>query len=123
MSESVLGTADVRIAQRIDYPILRVEMDRELAARQGLTPDDVMKNLVAATNSTINFQPTFWIDENKGNHYFLGVQYYEDSLNSRETLMNIPVGGDWDSRDGWVMSPQFTRKPALLSLTTPISPE
>ena len=97
MSESVLGTADARIAQRIDYPILRVEMDRELAARQGLTPDDVMKNLVAATNSTINFQPTFWIDENKGNHYFLGVQYYEDSLNSRETLINIPVGGDWDS--------------------------
>jgi len=90
------GTADVRIAQRIDYPTLEVEMNRELAARQGITPDDVMKNLVSATNSSVNFDPAFWIDKYKGNHYFLGVQYLEEDLNSRETLLNIPVGGQWD---------------------------
>ncbi len=93
-ARKVSGTADVRIAQRIDYPTLEVEMDRELAARMGITPDDVMKNLVAATNSTINFQPSFWIDKNKGNHYFFGVQYWEKDLKSLETLRNIPIGGD-----------------------------
>lgn len=71
-------------------------MNRELAARQGITPDDVMKNLVSATNSSVNFDPAFWIDKYKGNHYFLGVQYLEEDLNSRETLLNIPVGGQWD---------------------------
>jgi len=93
VADGVPGSEDVRIAQRIDYPILEVEMDRELAARLGLTPDEVMKNLVAATNSSINFQPSFWIDKRKGNHYFFGVQYQEDELDSIETLLNIPVGG------------------------------
>ena len=93
-AESIPGTADVRIAQRIDYPILQVDMDRDLASRIGLNPDEVMKNLVAATNSSVNFQPTFWLDKNKGNHYFLGVQYFENELNSIDTIRSIPVGSD-----------------------------
>ncbi len=117
IAKQVPGTADVRVAQRIDYPVLEVEMDRELAARQGLTPDDVMKNLVAATNSSINFQPTFWIDKNKGNHYFFGVQYFEEDLNSRETLLNIPVGGEWDSprRLGNVATIRDSTGPAVIN--------
>ena len=53
-----------------------------------------MKNLVSATNSSINFEPAFWIDERNGNHYFMGVQYAEDDINSLDTLRNIPVTGD-----------------------------
>ena len=97
-AEEVEGTADVRIAQRIDYPILQIDMDRDLATRLGLDPEKVMKNLVAATNSSINFQPSFWLDENKGNHYFFGVQYTEQELDSIETLESIPVGSDKEGR-------------------------
>ena len=97
-AKSVPGTADVRIAQRLDYPTLEVKMDRELAAQQGLDPEGVMKNLVSATNSSINFKPSFWIDKKNGNHYFLGVQYWEKDLNSIETLLNIPVGTGTDGR-------------------------
>jgi multidrug efflux pump subunit AcrB len=121
LARQVPGTVDVRIAQRIDYPVLEVEMDRELAARQGITPDDVMKNLVAATNSTINFEPTFWIDKNKGNHYFFGVQYWEKDLSSEQTseqtLLNIPVGGDWNNprRLGNVAKITRTTGPAVIN--------
>ncbi|MEC8336959.1 MAG: efflux RND transporter permease subunit [Planctomycetota bacterium] len=97
-ANAVPGTADVRIAQRTDYPILQVDMDRDLASRLGLNPDEVMKNLVAATNSSVNFQPAFWIDKDKGNHYFLGVQYTEDVLNSIDTIRSIPVGSDNEGR-------------------------
>jgi multidrug efflux pump subunit AcrB len=93
-AKQVEGTADVRIAQRMDYPILRVEMDRTLAAYQGVAVDDVMQNLVSATNSSINFEPAFWIDERNGNHYFMGVQYAEEDINSLDTLRNIPITGD-----------------------------
>jgi len=94
-ARQVEGAVDVRIAQRMDYPILEVEMDRTLAAYQGVTVDDVMKNLVSATNSSINFEPAFWIDERNGNHYFMGVQYFEQDINSLDTLRNIPItGGD-----------------------------
>lgn len=92
----VPGTADVRIAQRIDYPSLEVIFNRDMAARLGLSTKEMAENLVSATNSSINFDPAFWVDKNKGNHYFLGVQYREDDLDSVETLLNIPVGSGPD---------------------------
>lgn len=112
----VPGATDVRIAQRIDYPALEVEMDRELAARMQVTPKDVMTNLVAATNSSINFEPTFWIDKNKGNHYFFGVQYREEDLNSEQTLRDILVLGDDEQtrRLGSVATIKRTTGPAVV---------
>ena len=89
----VEGIADVRIAQRMDYPILDIEIDRVKAALAGVETDDVMKNLVTATNSSIGFDPAFWIDERNGNHYFIGAQYAEEDLDSFDTLRDIPVSG------------------------------
>ena len=97
-AQQVEGATDVRIAQRMDYPILNVEMDRTLAAYQGVDASDVMKNLVSATNSSINFQPAFWIDQRNGNHYFMGVQYDEPYLDSFDTIRDIPITGDGDLR-------------------------
>jgi multidrug efflux pump subunit AcrB len=106
----------VRVAQRIDYPALEVEMDRELAARMQVTPKDVMTNLVAATNSSINFDPTFWVDKNKGNHYFFGVQYREEDLNSEQTIRDISVLGSDEAtrRLGSVATIKHTQGPAVV---------
>lgn len=94
----VEGAADVRVAQRIDYPMIRVEIDRVKALDRGVTPDEVMKCLVSSTNSSINFDPAFWIDPKNGNHYFLGTQYYEEDISSLDTIERIPVkGGGPDS--------------------------
>jgi hydrophobic/amphiphilic exporter-1 (mainly G- bacteria), HAE1 family len=87
----VPGATDVRIAQRLDYPIVDLEIDRTKAAYAGVTVEDVMKNLVTATNSSIGFQPAFWIDERNGNHYFIGAQYAESDLVSFETLLDVPI--------------------------------
>ena len=91
--KQVSGAADVRIAQRMDYPIIDIEIDRVKAALAGINVEDVMKNLVTATNSSIGFDPAFWIDQSNGNHYFIGAQYAEDDLVSIETLRDIPVKG------------------------------
>ena len=96
--KSVPGTTDVRVAQRADYPMIEVEIDRVAAADRGVTPELVMKSLVSATNSSINFDPAFWINPQNGNHYFLGTQYYEEDITSLDTLKYIPVkGGDENS--------------------------
>ncbi len=90
--EQVPGTTDVRIAQRMDYPQIGIEVDRVKAAQLGLVQEDVIKNVVTAVNSSIGFSPAFWIAPN-GNHYFIGVQYAESDINSFETLRNIPITG------------------------------
>ena len=89
----VPGTVDVRIQQKLDYPVLNVDVDRVKAAYLGLTQEDVVKNIVTALNSSVNFLPAFWIDERNGNHYFLGAQYPEDEIRNMATLENIPLTG------------------------------
>jgi len=92
----VEGATDVRVAQRIDYPMIKVEIDRIAAADRGVTPQEAMEALVSATNSSINFDPAFWIDPANGNHYFLGSQYPEERINSLDTLRMIVVREDRD---------------------------
>ena len=85
---------DARIIQRLDYPEYVIDVDRAKAADLGLTQEDVMKNVVAAFNSSIQFnKKNFWIDPVGGNQYFVGVQYPEGDIKSIETLLNIPITG------------------------------
>ncbi len=91
--QDVPGTTDVRIAQRVDYPQIGIEVDRVKAAQLGVNQEDVIKNVVSAANSSIGFNPAFWIAPN-GNHYFIGVQYAEENIDSLETLRNIPITGE-----------------------------
>ncbi len=89
----VPGAVDVRIQQRLDYPAIKIDVDRMKAAYLGLTPVQVVKNVVTSLNSSINFDPAFWIDESNGNHYFLGAQYPEELIQSLQTLANVPITG------------------------------
>ena len=91
--KTVDGATDVRVAQRIDYPMIFVDIDRVAAADRGVTPEEVMKALVSATNSSINFDPAFWLNPINGNHYFMGTQYYEEDINSLDTLRYVTVKG------------------------------
>lgn len=88
------GVVDARITQRLDYPEYVIDVKRAKAADLGLTQEDVMKNVVAALNSSIQFnKKNFWIDPVGGNQYFVGVQYPEKDIKSIETLLNIPITG------------------------------
>lgn len=89
---TVNGVVDARILQRLNYPALVVNVNRAKAADMGLTQEDVMKNVVAAMNSSIQFNKrNFWIDPVSHNQYFVGVQYTERDIKSLETLLNIPI--------------------------------
>ncbi|MBI1940490.1 MAG: efflux RND transporter permease subunit [Acidobacteria bacterium] len=90
-AEQVPGAVDVRIQQEIDYPQLDIEVDRIKAAHIGLTPEQIIKNAVSSLVSSISFDPSFWVDHESGNHYFLGVQYPEERIESLDTLKNIPI--------------------------------
>ncbi|MCC6981497.1 MAG: efflux RND transporter permease subunit [Candidatus Melainabacteria bacterium] len=90
-AKQIEGVADARIQQKLDYPQIDVSIDRLKAAALGLTAEDVVKNIVTSFNSSINFEPAFWVDNSNGNHYFLGAQYPEELIRSFETLKDIPI--------------------------------
>ena len=86
------GVVDARIIQRLDYPQFIIDVDRAKVADLGLNQAEVMKNVVAALNSSIQYhKKNFWIDPVSKNQYFVGVQYFEEDIDSIETLLDVPI--------------------------------
>jgi len=88
----VPGAVDVRIQEMLDYPILNIQSDRTKMLYQGVTQETAAKNVMSATNSSVNFDPAFWLDDVMGNHYFVGVTYREDKI-TRRNLQDVSLRG------------------------------
>ena len=71
--------ADVFMPQDLDYPSLRVDIDRLHAAKLGLTEREVLTNVITSLTSNQMIAPNLWIDPRNGNNYFLTVQYPESA--------------------------------------------
>jgi multidrug efflux pump subunit AcrB len=91
---TVRGVADVYIPQDIDYPSLRISIDRTRASELGLTEKEVVSNLITALTSNQMIAPSIWIDPNSGNNYFLTVMYREGQVKSLDDLRAIPLHGE-----------------------------
>ena len=87
------GIADVYIPQDVDYPSLRLAIDRTRASELGLTEKEVVSNVITALTSNQMIAPSIWIDPNSGNNYFLTVMYKEGQVKSIDDLKAIPLHG------------------------------
>ena len=85
--------SDVLIPQDIDYPGLELNIDRQQASLLGLSPRDVVDNVITALTSNGMIAPTYWIDPKSGNNYMLTVQYFNQKINSMTMtdFRNIPL--------------------------------
>ena len=72
------ASSDVFIPQDIDYPSLRLDIDRERAATLGLDQREVVSNVITALTSNQMIAPSYWVDPKSGNDYMLTVQYPEN---------------------------------------------
>ena len=86
--------ADVFMPQDLDYPSLRVDIDRLHAAKLGLTEREVLTNVITSLTSNQMIAPNLWIDPRNGNNYFLTVQYPEAQIRSIQDLRSIPLHAD-----------------------------
>jgi multidrug efflux pump subunit AcrB len=91
--ETVRGVVDPLVNVRLDYPTLHLDVDRWKAAVLGLTENDVVRNVVTSLSSSVFVHPIIWIDPKTGNDYFAAVQYREKTIDSLETLRNVPLAG------------------------------
>jgi multidrug efflux pump subunit AcrB len=83
--------SDVYIPQDMDYPALRVNVNRARASQLGLTPKEVIDNLITALTSDVMIAPSYWVDAKSGNNYFVSVQYPENQVKSIEQLKAMPL--------------------------------
>jgi hydrophobic/amphiphilic exporter-1 (mainly G- bacteria), HAE1 family len=85
--------SDVLIPQAIDFPGLELNIDRQQASLLGLTPRDVVDNVITALTSDGMIAPSYWIDPKTGNNYMLTVQYSNEKVGnmSMTDFRNIPL--------------------------------
>ena len=109
--KSSKNVSDVLIPQSIDYPVLELNIDREQASLLGLSPKNVVDNVITALTSDGMIAPSYWIDPKTGNNYMLTVQYFNKQIDSMTMadFKNIPLRA--------ANSPQYTPLQSVAKIT------
>jgi hydrophobic/amphiphilic exporter-1 (mainly G- bacteria), HAE1 family len=83
--------ADAYIPQDMDYPGLQLNVKRDRASELGLSPKEVVENVITSLSSDVMIAPSYWVDARSGNNYFVTVQYPENRVRSIEDLKSMPL--------------------------------
>jgi multidrug efflux pump subunit AcrB len=75
----------------LDYPGLQLNIDREYAGLAGVSPRDVVDNVITALTSNGVIAPSFWVDPKSGNNYMLTVQYPLTQIKTLTDFKQIPL--------------------------------
>ena len=88
------GVGEVYVPQDMNYPALRLDVNRVHAGELGLTQKDVVDNVITALNSNYMIAPNYWVDRKSGNDYYLTVQFFEKggaAIHNLADLGQIPL--------------------------------
>jgi multidrug efflux pump subunit AcrB len=82
---------DLQIGQTLDYPTVKVNVDREKSGMIGLSMQEIADSFVPATSSSRYLSKNFWADPKSGVTYFVEVEIPEHRMDSVEEVRNIPI--------------------------------
>jgi multidrug efflux pump subunit AcrB len=82
---------DLAFEQELDYPTVKVNLDRELAGVLGVTAEEVGRSVVAATSSSRYTAANYWADPKSGVGYQVQVEIPGRQMNSLEEVRNLPI--------------------------------
>src|SRR5262249_51575639 len=85
------GTRDVRIAQLLDYPTLRVNVDRAKALELGVTESAIASSVLTSLSSSFLTTPSFWLDPRNNVNYTVAVQTPFRNVDSIQALERTPL--------------------------------
>jgi multidrug efflux pump subunit AcrB len=85
------GAVDAHVHQRMDGPILDMQMDRTRLQQVGLTAFNVGQNVLVSLSGSSQTAPAFWLNPQNGVVYNVAVQTPQTSVDSLDTLLNMPI--------------------------------
>jgi multidrug efflux pump subunit AcrB len=88
--EETPGAVDVRQMQVLNYPALRVEVDRVRAAKLGFTQRDVANNMLTSLSGSSLVFPSYFLSPN-GVNYTVSVQTPIERIQSVEDVLSTPI--------------------------------
>ncbi|MDN3674207.1 efflux RND transporter permease subunit [Flavobacterium branchiarum] len=87
---------DQQIPQSLNYPAFEINIDRLRAAQLGIDAQDIARSLVPITASSRYTSKNMWVGGMMGIAYDVQVQTPQNILNSKDELLNVPLGKNAD---------------------------
>jgi multidrug efflux pump subunit AcrB len=118
------GAMDTFVRHQVDYPTVKVNVDRIKADGSGLTQRDVASSLLISLSSSGQVAPNQWLNPKNGVNYSVAVQTPQcrrstpcNGPRSRQLLEELPA-----PRNSWTTWPACSGQPRRkLSVTTTYS--
>ena len=88
------GVVDMRIAEPLDYPSLKVEVDRAKALQFGITQQEVASSVLSSLSGAQLLQPNFWLDPVSGVNYNVIAQARAASVRLDRRAAEYPAQHD-----------------------------
>jgi multidrug efflux pump subunit AcrB len=85
------GAVDAHVHQRLDGPVLDMQMDRSRLQQLGLTAQNVGQNVLISLSGSSQTAPAFWLNPQNGVVYNIAVQTPQYRVDSLDALLNLPV--------------------------------
>jgi multidrug efflux pump subunit AcrB len=82
---------DVQIYQQLDYPTVRIDIDRQKAGLSGVDVTDVTNALLVGTSSSRYVVRNYWRDPRSGVDYQVQVQIPTQRMNRPQQVETLPI--------------------------------
>ncbi|HJU83417.1 MAG TPA: efflux RND transporter permease subunit [Holophagaceae bacterium] len=90
VARSVPGVRDIYPTIQMDYPEVRMNLDRQEAGMVGVDPRMAAQATLEATLGNIN-SPSVWVDGSNGQSYYVVTNYDRRDVKDPGGLMQVPV--------------------------------
>ena len=85
------GAVDTFVRQQVDYPTVKVNVDRIKADESGLTQRDVADSLLISLSSSGQVAPNQWLNPQNGVNYNVAVQTPQYAVPTFDAMQRTPV--------------------------------
>ncbi|MDR5783350.1 efflux RND transporter permease subunit [Caballeronia sp. LZ065] len=85
------GNVDTHIQQKLDEPVIDLQMDRTRLQQLNLNANNVAQNVLVSLSGSSQTAPGFWFNPRNGVEYNLSVQTPQYQVSSIDELLRTPV--------------------------------
>jgi multidrug efflux pump subunit AcrB len=110
---AIPGAVDVHVHQQVDYPEVRIKVDRSKAEQLGLAQRDVTNSVLISLASSGQVAPNQWLNPVNGVNYNVAVQTPMYKIDSFDAMKRTPI-----SAPGANVQPQLLGNLATLQRGT-----
>jgi multidrug efflux pump subunit AcrB len=88
---TIPGNVDTHIQQKLDEPVINLQMDRTRLQQLNLNANNVAQNVLVSLSGSSQTAPGFWFNPRNGVEYNLAVQTPQYQISSIDELLRTPV--------------------------------